>query len=171
VIGSVYAGKLLQAGHEVILFARGHRLSDLRAHGLILEDALSGQRIEISVPSVGELASDERYDLVLVSVRSEQPASTLPNLLKMCDDSDTLFLGNTTGQQRGLVATLGERALFGFPAVGGVRDGPVVRYVLIGQQKTMLGEANHTTTPRVQQLQEVLRNVGFPTRISVNING
>ena len=36
VIGSVYAGKLLQAGHEVVVLARGHRLSDLQAHGLVL---------------------------------------------------------------------------------------------------------------------------------------
>ena len=66
---------------------------------------------------------------------------------------------------------LGGRAMFGFPAVGGVRDGPVVRYVLIRQQKTMLGEATATTTPRVHQLQEVLDGAGFPTRISANIDG
>jgi 2-dehydropantoate 2-reductase len=42
VIGSIYAGKLLQAGHEVVLFARGSRLSELQAHGLVLEDAESG---------------------------------------------------------------------------------------------------------------------------------
>ena len=42
VIGSVYAGKLLQAGHEVVLLARGPRLVDLQTHGLILEDAESG---------------------------------------------------------------------------------------------------------------------------------
>jgi len=35
VIGSVYAGKLLQAGHEVVLLARGPRLSDLRNNGLV----------------------------------------------------------------------------------------------------------------------------------------
>ena len=36
VIGSVYAGKLLQAGHEVVLLARGRRLADLQSHGLLL---------------------------------------------------------------------------------------------------------------------------------------
>ncbi len=35
VTGSVYAGKLLQAGHEVVLLARGPRLSDLRNNGLV----------------------------------------------------------------------------------------------------------------------------------------
>ena len=36
VIGSIYAGRLLEAGHEVVLLARGARLADLQAHGLIL---------------------------------------------------------------------------------------------------------------------------------------
>ena len=38
VIGSVYAAKLLQAGHEVVLLARGHRLADrCRVHVLAVE--------------------------------------------------------------------------------------------------------------------------------------
>src|ERR1700685_2385339 len=44
VIGSIYAGRLAQSGHEVTLLARGQRLADLRAHGLVLEDAASGRR-------------------------------------------------------------------------------------------------------------------------------
>jgi 2-dehydropantoate 2-reductase len=171
VIGSVYAGKLLQAGHEVVLFARGRRLSDLQARGLVLEDAASGQRTELRASSVGELATDERYDLVIVPVRSEQLASTLPILLTMRDGSDVLFFGNTAGHQAELAAALGERALFGFPAAGGIRDDSVVRYVLIRQQKTMLGEANGTTTSRLRRLQQVLSDAGFPTRISANIDG
>jgi 2-dehydropantoate 2-reductase len=88
VIGSTYATKLLLAGHEVVLLARGRRLSDLRTHGLVVEDAESGQRTELPAPCLSELDTDERYDLVLVPVRSGQLASTLPILLGMTDDSD-----------------------------------------------------------------------------------
>jgi 2-dehydropantoate 2-reductase len=161
----------LEAGHEVVILARGRRLSDLQAHGLVLEDAESGQRTEVAVPSLSEPLAGDRYDLVLVAVRSEQLAGTLPVLLRMTDDSDVLFFGNTVGRQAELVAAIGGRALFGFPAAGGVRDGPVVRYVMIRQQKTMVGEATGTTTPRARQLQEVLDGAGFPTRITANIDG
>jgi 2-dehydropantoate 2-reductase len=44
VVGSAYAGRLLQAGHHVVMLARGQRLADLRAHGLVLEDAQSNHR-------------------------------------------------------------------------------------------------------------------------------
>lgn len=171
VIGSVYAGKLLEAGHEVVLLARGRRLSELQAHGLMLEDAESGQRTEVAVPSLSEPIASDRYDLVMVPVRFEQLAGTFPILLGITDDSDVLFFGNTFGRQAELVAAMGGRALFGFPAAGGVRDGPVVRYVLIRQQKTMLGEATGARTPRVRRLQEVLDGAGFPTRISASIDG
>jgi 2-dehydropantoate 2-reductase len=171
VIGSVYAAKLSEAGHQVVLLARDRRLSDLQVHGLVLEEAESGQHTTVSVPSVSELQADERYDVVLVPVRGEQLASTLPILIGMAADTNVLFFGNTTGKQAELTEALGQRAVFGFPAAGGVRDGPVVRYVLISQQKTMLGEANGATTPRLLQLQEMLRSAGFPTRISADIDG
>jgi 2-dehydropantoate 2-reductase len=171
VIGGVYAGRLLQAGHEVVLLARGARLADLQIHGLILEDAESGHRSVMPVPTVSEPATGDRFDLVLVPVRAEQLVSTLPVLTGMTDGSDVLFFGNTANRQAQLTAALGERALFGFPAAGGTRDGSVIRYVLIRQQETMLGERDGTTTARIQHLRGVLEGAGFPTMISANIEG
>ena len=57
VIGSVYAGRLLEAGHDVVLLARGPRLVDLQTHGLILQDAESGNRSVLPVRSVSEPAA------------------------------------------------------------------------------------------------------------------
>ena len=171
VIGNVYAGRLLKAGHEVVLLARGERLADLHALGLILQDAESRNRKHRPYLRSVSLVPDDRFDLVLVPVRAEQLNSTLPVLTAMTDGSDVLFFGNTAKRQAELADALGERALFGFPAAGGIRDGPVIRYVLITQQKTMLGEPDGTTTSRVRELQGVLTGAGFPTVISANIAG
>jgi 2-dehydropantoate 2-reductase len=171
VIGSVYAGRLVRAGHDVVLLARGRRLVDLQTRGLVLEDAESGERAEVPAPSIAELAGNDRFDLVLVPVRAEQLRSTLPVLTSMTDDSDVLFFGNTASRQAELTAALGSRVLFGFPAAGGTRDGAIVRYVLISQQKTMLGEPDGSTGPRVTRLQGVLQDAGFPTLISTDIEG
>jgi len=170
VIGSVYAGKLIVAGHEVVLLARGRRLADLQASGLILEEAQSGQRTALPVTAVVTLDPTDRYDLVLVPVRAEQLTSTLPLLSSMRDGSDVLFFGNTAGRQAQLVEALGSRVLFGFPAVGGTRDGSVVRYVLIDQQ-TMLGEPNGAVTSRVRHLKAMLEDAGFRTTITTDMDG
>jgi 2-dehydropantoate 2-reductase len=108
--------------------------------------------------------------VVLVPVRSEQLASTLPILTAMNDGSDVLFFGNTAGHEAELLAALGERVLFGFPAAGGVRDGPVIKYVLIRQQRTMLGEPSGAMTPRVRHLQDELSGAGFPATISTSLD-
>jgi hypothetical protein len=52
--------------------ARGRRLADLRVHGLVVEDASSGQRTQISLPVLGQLSEGDRYDLALVPVRARQ---------------------------------------------------------------------------------------------------
>ena len=89
----------------------------------------------------------------------------------MGDGSDVLMFGNTTGKQAELVTALGQRALFGFPTVGGVRKGPIVRYLAIHQQKTMLGEVDGTSTTRIRRLQTMFDDAGFRTNISANIGG
>ena len=43
------------------------RLSDLQAHGLVLQDAESGDRTVLTVPVVSKVAVGDRYDLVLVA--------------------------------------------------------------------------------------------------------
>lgn len=107
---------------------------------------------------------------MLVPVLAEQLRDTLPVLTAMTDESDVLFFGNTANLQAELVEALGKRALFGFPAVGGTRDGSTVTYVLIAQQKTMLGELNGVESARARRLQEVLDGAGFTTQISVDID-
>ena len=172
VIGSVYAGGLLEAGHRVVMLARGERLADLRAHGLVLEDAGSGHRTQLPVPAVEAAGvGGERYDLVLVPVRAGQLAAALPILAGMTDGSDVLFFGNTAGRSGALTGPLGERALFGFPAAGGIRQGPVIRYVLIRQQKTTLGEPGGARSDRVRRLQAVFSGAGFPAVITADIDG
>ena len=171
VIGSVYAGRLLQAGHDVALVARGTRLTDLRAHGLVLDDAESGEHRELPTEALDAPAPDARYDLVVVAVRSEQLTETLPILAGMTDEPDVLFIGNTAGHSRELIEALGDRALLGFPGAGGVLDGAAVRYVLIRQQKTMLGEPSGAMSSRVRRLQAVFSHAGFPTRLTADIHG
>ena len=171
VIGSVYAGKLLQSGHQVMMLARGQRLADLRAHGLVLEDAESSRRTQLPVRAVETPGAGGRYDLVLVPVRAGQLTATLPILAAMTDASDVLFFGNTAGRSGPLTAALGKRVLFGFPAAGGTRNGPVIRYVLIRQQKTTLGEPGGAKSARVRRLQALFGGAGLPVVITANIDG
>ena len=69
-----------------------------------------------------------------------------------------------------MIEALGDRVVLGFPGVGGVVDGAVVRYVLIGQQKTILGEPSGAISSRVRRLQAIFTDAGFPTRLTAGID-
>ena len=171
VIGTVYGVKLLERGHEVIVLARGERLIELQEHGLILEDAERGHRTVLPVSVVDGVTAGDRYDLVLAPVRRDQLRGIVPVVRKLSDGADVLVFGNATGLCNELRASLGQRVLFGFPAAGGTYDGKVVRYVLIRQQKTMLGEPDGRASSRLRNLREVFADAGFPTLISGNAAG
>lgn len=166
VIGSVYAARLQEAGYNVTLLARGQRAESLRTHGILLEDARTGQCMTTPVPIIDHLAPADAYDLVLVTVRMDQVASVLPALAANHQIPTVLFLLNNPAGMPRLQVLDPQRVVLGFPGMGGTQQGEVVRYLLIRQQPTTLGEVDGLVTPRVQQIATVLRKAGFPVALS-----
>ena len=170
VIGSVYAARLQAAGQNVTLLARGDRLKEVQEHGVVLENALTGIRTQTRLRVVEELASDATFDLAIVAVGKHQLKSVLPSLERNEMITNILFLHNNAAGPQEMVDAVGrERALFGFPGAGGKRDGPVVRYMLIKQQRTTIGELDGRRT-RLLQAKEAFESAGFPTDISEHVD-
>ncbi|HTK08693.1 MAG TPA: 2-dehydropantoate 2-reductase N-terminal domain-containing protein [Ktedonobacteraceae bacterium] len=166
VIGSVYAARLKEAGQNVSLLARGQRAVSLRAHGIQLEDASTGRRTTIRVSIVEDLTPTDRYDVVLVTVRLDQLHSILPILAANRQIPTLLFLLNNPAGMRQFEQLDLQRIVPGFPAVGGVRKGDVVRYITLRQVPTMLGEADGRMTPRIRQLAAIFKQAGFTVNLS-----
>jgi 2-dehydropantoate 2-reductase len=172
VIGSVYAARLQAAGSNVTLLARGQHAADLRASGLVLQDASTGQSTTSHIQMVERLVPEESYDLALVCVRLDQVAATVPDLAaNQHIPTLVFFLNNPTGTQV-LVEQLGsQRVVLGFPGIGGTREGTRVRYVRIRQQPTTLGEVDGQMTARLRRLSAMLEQAGFPTALSRSMDG
>jgi 2-dehydropantoate 2-reductase len=80
------------------------------------------------------------------------------------------MLNNPTGSND-LVKALGrDRVLLGFPGAGGTRDGQIVRYAIIAQQPTTLGELDGRQSTRVREIAAALQASGFPTKLSRDID-
>ncbi|HUO37314.1 MAG TPA: 2-dehydropantoate 2-reductase N-terminal domain-containing protein [Mycobacterium sp.] len=169
VIGSVYAGRLLEAGHTVTLCARGERLDALREHGLILAEEVTHRRTQHEVAVVSTPEPGVAYDLVLVAVRRDQMMGTVPMLASV--DANVMFFGNAAGLTAQLANAAGRRTLLGFPGVGGITDGVTVRFVQIRQQKTMVADTDHRETARVKALAAMFRTARFPTQFSADAEG
>ncbi|HEY0754131.1 MAG TPA: 2-dehydropantoate 2-reductase N-terminal domain-containing protein [Ktedonobacteraceae bacterium] len=166
VIGSVYAARLQEAGQNVSLLARGQRAVSLRTHGIQLEDASTGRRTTTRVSVVEHLAPADRYDVVLVTVRLDQLHSVLPILAANRQVPTLLFLLNNPTGMRQFEQLDPQRAVPGFPAVGGAREGDVVHYITLRQVPTMLGEADGRVTPRLRQLAAVFKQAGFTVHLN-----
>ena len=165
-LGSFYAARLQEAGHNVSLLARGQRAVTLRTHGIQLEDMSTGRRTTTRVSVVEHLAPADRYDVVLVTVRLDHLHSILPILAANRQVPMLLFLlNNPAGMQQFEQLDL-QRVVPGFPAVGGVRKGDVVHYMALRQVPTMLGEADGRVTPRLRQLAAIFKQAGFTVKLS-----
>jgi 2-dehydropantoate 2-reductase len=136
---------------------------------VILEDLMTKWRTVIPVPIVDKLAPGDTYDL-MVPVRREQVAEVLPALAAAVRVPTVLFMHNHAGGTEQLTAVGRERVLLGFPGASGSREGAVVKYLLIRQQPTTLGEIEGPPTPRVQEIAEVLRDAGFTVAISQSMD-
>ena len=168
VIGSVYAGLLADAGHDVTVVGRGGRLDNLRHQGLRLRSA-GGMESRHSV-SIVDAVPDTPLDLVVIAVRREQAVFAAAQAGRS-NAIDALFFGNFAGMIPELGASIGsDRALAGFPGVGGrmERDGSVT-YVVIGQQPTVVGTIGGSDKA-AQSTATTLREAGFPTKLEPDIN-
>lgn len=173
VLGSLYTARLQDSGQDVTILARGQRLADVREHGIVLEDATTGQRRTTRVNVVGGLVPNDAYDLALVLVRKNQVSSVLSALAANRGTPSVLFMVNNAAGPEEMVAALGrERVLLGFAGAGGTREGYIVRTTILSgrEQPTCLGELDGHVTPRVKEIAQAFKDAGFPTVIRKNMD-
>ncbi len=165
IIGSLYAARLQEGGHRVTVLARGARLAEIRHHGLVLEEVTTGARSITQVGTTERLGVGDGYDMALIAVRRDQLASAMPELTANQRIPTFLFMLNNPRGSAELTKALGSRrVLLGFPGAGGASDGHIVRYAMIAQQPTTLGEPSGQRTQRLRVIVKGFRDSGFRTR-------
>lgn len=126
-LGSVFAAKLHQGGHDVSILARGQRLTDLREHGVVIHNTINDEWVTARVNVVEQLAPDDEYDLIMVIMRKNNALDILPILAANTRTPNILFLMNNAAGPEQFIAAVGrERVLVGFPSSAGYRDGRVI---------------------------------------------
>lgn len=167
VLGSLYAARLRQAGHDVSVLARGQRLADLKEHGVVLREAGTDKRTVTRVGVVERLAPEDAYDLVVVIVRKNQLSSVLPALAENRHTPDVLFMLNNAAGPSEMVNALGrERVVLGFPVAAGWREGHEVRHLVLPgwlqrMQPAVFGELDGSVSPRLGRIMGAFRKAGL----------
>jgi 2-dehydropantoate 2-reductase len=168
VLGSLYAARLKESGHDVTVLARGKRFDEIAAQGIVLEHALDGTRTITPVAVTAELGPDDCYDLILVVMRQTQIAGVLPALAANKKSALMVFMVcNPRGYAEWIRAVGLNRLLVGYAGAGGTRVDGVVYYHVVSPllQPTTFGEPEGGTTERVKALAEVFKQAGVPTAV------
>ena len=174
-LGSLFAARLQQGCNDVSILSRGRRLAELREHGVIVVDVLTGERTVTPVTVVEELAPDDAYDLVLVIMRKNHALQILPVLAANHHTPNVLFLMNNAAGPGELVEALGQqRVLIGFPNSAGYREGHAV-HCLTGTEDDRayvpFGEVDGSITERTLEVARMLESApGFGAEIRTDMD-
>ena len=171
VIGSIYAAKLFEAKNDVTLLARGKRYESLQQNGIIIKEQLTGGKIMVHIPLVKQLATNDSYDLIIVTVRLDQITSVLADLKNNNESSLVMLMLNNPENLPTLAEELKPKCLlFGFPGVGGIMKNNEIDFVQIKQQKTTIGDINQVKSSSLETIKSLFEKARFETTISNNID-
>lgn len=170
-MGGMFGARFAHAGADVLLIDR-----DVQHVTAILTDGLAveadGQQHWHRLPATTEADGQHPFDLALVMVDCNATAAAAATAARLIGAAGTaLTLQNGIGNIEALVEVLGaERVLAGSTMNSAARAGPGrIAHTHLG--KTVLGELDGSTTPRLEAVAALFAAAELPVEISSNIQG
>ena len=168
-VGGYLGALLARAGHEVSLIARGRHLQAIQGSGLQVrsEDGNFTSRVQATArPSeIGPV------DLVIHAVKTYHNSEAVPMLHPLLGENTTvLCVQNGVDSWEQVQQTLPPNAVL--PGAVYI-EASVVEPGVVQQQgnvrRLVFGEADGSTTPRIQAIASAMQSAGMPTEISTDI--
>ncbi|MCE5169979.1 hypothetical protein LQV63_11730 [Paenibacillus profundus] len=173
VIGTAYAWVIHEAGYDVTLYVRPHKLEAMREVHISCLDKRRKKPVQINTiyrPKVtDQFTSADGYDLILVCVKYNQLESVLPMLSEAAGEADILFFQNMWEIRKKIEPYLRASQYFlGFPSVGGGKTENRLDCFLESSfaVPNLLGEVNGEITPRVKAAAAIFKQAGFKPVVS-----
>jgi 2-dehydropantoate 2-reductase len=143
VLGCYLAHRLIRAGNDLTLLARGDWKRTIDEHGLVVRHYVQMKTTVDRVKTIDALAPEDVYDIVFVMMQCTQLPAVLPALAAN-RSSLIVFVGNNTDPvgTKNTVCADGfpyKQVLFGFQTSGGRRENGRVICVRAGSQISIGG--------------------------------
>jgi len=185
-IGGYYGARLCEAGHRVVLTARGAHLAALQEKGLVVH--YEERLIKCRVPAVDHAALIQNYqpgdfDVIAIALKSTATKAVLDELGPWLAQSDVpvLSLQNGVDNEPMIARVLGENRALGGLAVrigghivepgvveAGVVEAEGVAQIVMGEWPFVPSEQD-ARRPLLEILQSAFEHAGIPTTVSDDI--
>lgn len=167
--GSAVITKLVGAGLDAKVLARGKRYEEIKDDGIIIENPFNNKRSVTTVPVIDCLDPDDIYDFILVVVRKNQVVDLLP-VLAQNQSPNIVFMGNNLlGPDEFIKVIDRNRIMLGTVVAGGKRDGNIIRAITDAPLASPFGEIDGSSTPRLKRLVNILNSAGIKAEPSMNM--
>lgn len=179
-IGAYYAARLLEAGHEVTLTARGEHLAALKVKGLQVihpDFSFQGAVSALDHTSLCEKHKAQDFDLIMISLKAGATSQIMDELATWLKGADTpiLSLQNGVDNEPQIAERIGDARTAGGLAVriGGHITAPGVIEATGPAQVVMGAWPNASLTPTLQTrltpIADLFNAAGIPTTLSDDI--
>lgn len=180
-IGGYYGARLAEAGHRVVLTARGAHLAALQKNGLVVH--YEKRLIECQIPAVDHAALIQNYqpsdfDVIAIALKSTATKAVLDELGPWLAQSEVpvLSLQNGVDNEPMVARILGENRVLGGLAVRigghivepGVVEAEGVAQIVMGEWPHV-PEEQDARRPLLEILQTAFEKAGIPSVVSDNI--
>lgn len=175
VIGSIFAGKLAMAGHDITVLARGKRFAEIQQNGIVLQKPNDIIQEKVAVKLIDTLKPNDIYDYIIVAVQGTQIDDILPIISSNLSANIVMVVNTAKGYDKWVNEIGSERLMIGFPSAGGERKNGTVMY-FIGHgiqrifQTTTFGEYRGKKTDRIEALITYFQQAGIPSVFCSNMD-
>lgn len=169
-IGSYYAASLQRAGHVVRLLARGHHLTAIREHGLVLRTP--GEEVTVRVTAGTDVSVLDGAEYVLVAVKSytlRDVADTLALCARRGATIVPLLNGVDIAERLASFGVPRTAMLAGLATISVARVGPGVVERRTPFDRVIVGELDGTISARASALADAFVAAGSDARATEHI--
>lgn len=166
VIGSLYAVLLSKnKDNDVTVYARGHRLDELRENGL--RYCKRGKVYDAGIEVVEAVKNDDIYDFIFLTVRENQLYIALEELRNNASGTIVTMVNSLDDYEKWEDICGRGRIIPAFPGAGGSIDDGILNAGLTPAiiQPTTFGEISGKRTGRILKLADLFRKSRIPYQI------
>ena len=168
-VGGYFGGRLAEANRDVAFLVHAKRAEEIKAKGLQIVSPHGDLTLHPKTITAGQITRP--YDIILLGVKSYALSAAMDDFAPAVGP-ETMILPVLNGMRHIdlLIARFGEQAVLGGVCLVATEIDPQGRIRQLADfQKLIYGELDGQSTPRLQKLDETLRNAGFDAVVSSHI--